>query len=321
MSWWSSVWQDRAKAWIFSRIGNVEGGQPSELKPGEHYLSISVDTTWITDVRKAWNRYYGVVHGHVVIPHPRGQNETVLVASPSSLKNVDPKHLDRVILGKTPLVRKQPYLGGVVQLEVGLISVKGDDLAVPFLNLIESLSKAPAAAPLALLKPVKVGIDSLMGLGSEVATLEIGTSRALDPPQPGRYLLIRATREELDLPTIRFNADENRLVDGSGATVDRYPYMIVSVEAFMEKDDFYSLPEINTIYNDLFRAAQDGDDRKVSELVRAFTRAARYSLDLLPKDGERLAGLIGERFEHNGRGGPLESIQQPPPLKDIGLYT
>ncbi|HWA84060.1 MAG TPA: hypothetical protein VG820_11520 [Fimbriimonadaceae bacterium] len=332
MEWWDNVWRTKAKASIYEGIRTSGGnGQPEvrDLVPQKDYLSISIEAMWIVDVGKLWNRFYGVAHSHCTVDNLSGKPvDIAVVAAPDKLKNVDPKHLDREIVGPTSLVRKIPYVGGAVLLEVGLVSVKGDDLAAPYIRLLESLTKVAgvsALSPLATYAgPIKDGFAGLLGAGN-AAELEIGTSRQIDPPKSGYYLMMRASRDEIDPAKLTYDLDTSRLVDGQGRPVERFPYLVLKVTASQEKDDYYNIPELGAGYSNLVAAARKGDSRRVKEELASFVRMATYSMDLLPDDGKRLAESVKAQFERAAASGLVSKVRGPaaayPSLQEVGLFS
>lgn len=325
MNWWSSFWQTNASAWIdrpLKAAGQGSAAEPRDLEPGADYLSITLESMWIVGVRKGWTSYYGVVHSHCSLDTLRGTKcDVSVIISPNSLKGVDDAHLDRIVIGGSPLVWRIPFVGGTPTLEVGLVSVKGSDLAAPFIGLLETLTQTAGvsalSATLPLVSPIKQGFEGLLGTHDSI--LEIGSSRSLNPPRTGYRLIMRATERDLDASQLSYDPDSQRLRYDNGAIEDRFPFMVIKIEACREKDDFYNIPAIQSAYQALADAATSGESRRLPGLIDAFDRTARYSMDLLEADGSRLADKVSARFRTT-RSAVAPVSRDIPDLKGIGLY-
>jgi len=128
----SSLLQDRTEDWVFAPIASPSGEERQLVPVEEAYVSVILRSARIVNVRSGLTRFYGVVHSLARLPHLSGEDaEFATVAVPTLLKELDSKHIDRIVQTNHRLLGPAPYVGGDLQLEVGLLSVAAADLAAP----------------------------------------------------------------------------------------------------------------------------------------------------------------------------------------------
>jgi len=149
LSWFNQIWTlakkiqgDRGKDFIITRLEAPQGvaEAPRELQKDEEYVSITVRASRIVNSRKWTGKFYGAVHARShYLREDQGPVEFQTVLSPSLMKDLDPGHLDRVITINQGILGPVPYLGRL-SLELGPFSVKGTDLAGPYIDLLTTLA-------------------------------------------------------------------------------------------------------------------------------------------------------------------------------------
>lgn len=309
--------------YIFSPIADASEAAQRTIEPNSGYVSIFLRSMRIVNVRKGWNKFYPVVHSCITLPRIDGQRgEFQVVTSPSRLAELDASHLDRVISLNHRLLGPTPFRGGDLSIELGLFSVKSSDLAKPFLGVLEEMALSAGVAFVSVAKPfiepLKKGIDLLTGCSD--LDLEIGLATTLDKPTSGTFFVMRAERQALKSVDLKL-ADDLKLVDSSNEPVRDYPYFVFSIEFSDRRDDWYSIPEIVEIHNELMNAVRKGKRNDVDELFSVFKRSALTSPDLLDKDAHRLVEMV-EKHLANALPAVLTStsVASIPPLKSIKLF-
>jgi hypothetical protein len=252
-----------------------------------------------------------------------GLAEFQTVTTPTRLAELDASNLDRVIFLNHRLLGPVPYRGGDLNAEVGLFSVKTSDLAQPFLDVLESLatkagvSFVSAAAP--FVEPLKKGLESLTG--SKECGLEIGIATTINDLVCGQFAVIRAKRGTYSSQSLRL-ADDYRLEQATGSSIDRVPYFVFSVECSTARHDWFRIPEISSLHAELQEAVQKDRVEEFKELFESFKRAALTSPDLLRKDAERLVKMVNDDLSATvpasltGRG----KVRKLRPLEEIPLF-
>lgn len=297
MSIIDKILRTRAAENIFDRIVDPsEVGADRPVEKDKAYLSIFLRSMRIVDVRRGWTKFYPAVHSYVAVPHLRGQlAEFQVVTSPSRLAELDTAHLDRVITLNQRLLGPIPYRGGDLKLEIGLFSVKSDDLAKPFLGVLETMALAAGvsfvgvAAP--FIDPLKKGLELLTG--SNNVNLEIGLSVDIASPRTGLFAVMRTSREAVNIDDIMVSAGDFHLSE-KGKSLREFPYFVFSIEGSAERDEWFMIPEIATIYAELQEAVKSSHRGKVDDAYAAFRRTVLTSPDLLAGDAKRLVQTVEE---------------------------
>ncbi|WP_044218656.1 hypothetical protein [Chitinophaga pinensis] len=273
-----------------------------DIPMNKGYLNITVRSMHITDVRKFTSTYYGVVHSVVKLNHQGGKDAVFQnVTSPSELKKLDGKHLDRVIVKNIPIVSLVPYRGEEVSLELGLFSVKQSDLAAPFIDLLETMASTAGVSVLSaavpFVEPLKKGIDGIIGTDADSA-LEIGIATTFNPPKTGWFVVMRTPKQSNIIPTLEVTPSDYVLVDkNSKEPLKDYPYVIYSIAYSRERNDWFKLPYLMDSYQAIQKAIQDGKDTDAEDSLKVFKRYAITSPDILREDAIRICKLVEEELK------------------------
>src|ERR1022692_2238455 len=202
MGFWNDIMRQKAEDWAYMELDadQVPTGVAHEpIAPDAAYVTLTLRSLRIVDVRRGLKRFYGAIHSWSSLSHPDGRVQFQVVTVPAELKNADAKHLDRAIQMDRPILGRVPYRGGGLELELGLFSVVSADLVGPFLTVLESMSMAAGVtfAPVALpfIGPLTDGISLLTG-ESGALQLEIGLSKQWEP-STGYYAIVRAPRDQI----------------------------------------------------------------------------------------------------------------------------
>lgn len=326
--------KDQTVDYIFSKIGN---GQSKRIAPNKEYIQLSIETMRVVSAREWTSKYHGAVH--VDLGYRRemhGMVELQAVIAPDTFQGIDAGNLDRIIMQNLPLIGPIPYEGDL-RLSLGLFSVKGDDLAAPYLDLLSSLTKKVGGfveQAAALMEPLRDGMSLLFGdVGA--SELEIGVQTNWTDAETGLYLLIRAPVGTLDPATLSYNKDTRQLLDNAGAPIIDYPYIVLRVDAPEARPDWYENPLLKQAWQKV-KAADEANNRQLlDELLRQFSVQARYSPDLIPSHAELLVekltaltqGLYEAPSPPNRRlsaaanqGQPVRSSTAIPELESIDLF-
>jgi hypothetical protein len=330
MGWWKALWVKRAETWTYEPLvaANVPGAAPSEtITPDSAYVQVRLKSMHIRDVRRGLSRFYGTVHSFASIPHRGGKPaEFHALTTPGALRDVDAKNIDRVIGVDFPLLGPVPYRGGEFALQVGLFSIKSENLAEPFLDLLGTLSTLGGVAFVgtaqAFAKPLTQGIDLLTG-GADDTVLEIGLSAQTRQPQTGYYAVIRVPSGTLDVQKLRVNGSSFALLDERGNPVSQYPYMVLAITASLTRDDWFLLPELQKPYAELQASVRAGKPDEVKIALIAFERTVLTSDDLLLKDAKTLAAKVRKETEDLFPVAPTraDSGRELKPLKEIDVFA
>lgn len=286
MGWWAGLRRTEAEQWY---AGAITTGDL--VAPGAYYLSVYLRSLYLGDVRKGLTRYYGAVTSSCSLSSKAGgRAEAVTVSTPEQLKNADAAHLDRVVVDNHRLLGPTPYVGGDLDVEVGLFSIAAADLLGPYLGVLEDLAEVAggafvqAAQP--FVAPVTRGLRLLLGDGDAKA-LEIGLSKTWTQPVTGLFAVARVPAGGHALSY----DPQLRMLTMAGQPV-REPHMVLSVEATDQRPDWQQIPELLAAYGDIRREALRQDMARAEEALAAFRVRARFSPDLVGVDADRIIAAV-----------------------------
>lgn len=332
MAWWSNLWRTRAQDWVFAWLEgkNVPDGAMSGVVESEkRYLSVFLKSAHITDVRKGLTKFYGTVHSHIRLAHrSEGTAEFNVVTTPSDLKDVDARAIDRIIQFNKRLLGPVPYAGGDLELEVGLFSIPSGDLVAPYLELVESMSDTAGVAYVSAALPLAGAIVQgvkLLATGGSSADLEIGLATTLQEPRLGYCAAVRAPKHALSPKELRVDPADFRLLSAKGP-VTEYPYIVLEIRADARRDDWFKIPELATASQRIQREYRDGRPAAVADALVMFKRIALTCNDLIDDDARNLVQKLHDKYAQIGptpdasRGSHVPR-PTPPDLKDIPLYS
>src|SRR5262249_15063250 len=151
------------------------------------------------------------------------------------------------------------YVGGDLEIEIGLFTIKSQDLLMPYLELLGELSKSAGLAYFSVVAPyisaIKHGAAALIRAEGS-SSLEIGAAVTFNPAQEGTYFAARISSAEHDIT--KFTIDSNNyLLDEQGHHLADIPYLIFSVTQSDVRDDWHQIPAISTAYNRLINAVRE----------------------------------------------------------------
>jgi hypothetical protein len=320
--------RQKAETWTYLELSGEQVPTKADhaaIAPNEAYLTLTLRSLRIVDVRKALKRFYGAVHSWSSVAHVgTGRAEFEVVTTPADLRDADAEHLDRVIAMDRPLLGPVPYRGGGLDLELGLFSVMSQDLAGPFLDVLEGMSKAAgvtfvsAARP--FIAPLTQGISLLTG-STRNTTLEIGIAKNWEPTT-GYYAIIRAPRGLIPPQDVRV-ADDQHLVDSGGNVLGTYPYVVFSIDASRDRPNWFEIPELKDAYAELNAEVSRGKVQDAEQAFAVFRRKTLTSPDLLFADARVITDKVDAQVKEvlratqtAGREGrPL------PPLAELSPFS
>jgi hypothetical protein len=330
MGWWSELFVQKSEDWIFSPLDSSqvpdEPKSRTALTTDEVYLTITVKSMRVVKVRVLTSKFYGVVNAFTSINHSSGSVATFqTVTTPSELQKVDAKNIDKVIQSNIPLVGPVPYRGEKVSLELGLFSVKEEDLAAPFIKLLETMSRTAGVSVLSntipYVQPIKEGIEALIGT-SDSTSLNIGVSTSWNPPVTGWYLVMACPKDDANVNEFMVTANDYRLVDkNTNRSVKDYSYLVFTITASQQRQDWFLLPYLKETYSQLQAAVKNGKRTEAEELLVIFKRYALTSDDLLFNDAERIVKLVEDKAKMI-MSATMVSLgdEEMPPLESYPLY-
>ncbi|RZU43119.1 hypothetical protein [Edaphobacter modestus] len=297
MSWWD-LWDKKSSDYIYAEIpGNKtrSGLDHTALVPKAGYVRIFLKTWRIDNIREGWSEFYGAVHGYISVPRFGGGSVDVsMFTSPNQLQNADPKHANRIISLNYPLFGPVPYMGGDLNVKIGLFSIKSADLSGPFLDMLSTVATAAGqGAYVAAVKPfidtLKKGIEAVTDTDQDTR-LEIGLVKTYDAPTTGYFVVIRADASTVDKSKFRVDNDDQLVDDSTGMPIRDYPYFVFTIEYNAEHQTWYEVADLQQAYSEL--SVTINDDNATASIIQSaylrFRKKVKQSPDLIPDDTNRV---------------------------------
>jgi hypothetical protein len=291
MGIWTDVWRTEARNWAFGPIGGT-----TEIIPQKRYISVMLRQLRIVNARVGFNRFYGAVEFYGRLPHMSGTPvEFASMTSPSKLRDVHRRDLGNFVFAGQRLLGPVPYVGGDLEIEIGLFTIKSQDLLMPYLDLLGELSSSAGLAFFSVAAPyvsaIKNGATALIRPEGS-SSLEIGASVTLYPAKEGTYFAARVSSADHDIS--KFGVDDsNYLLDEDGRRLVGVPYLIFSVTQSDVRDDWYQIPAISAAYNKLANAVRDQKSYKeVGSYLEHFRRVVQTDPDILSAHGPQIVAQV-----------------------------
>jgi hypothetical protein len=298
MGWWSDLWTTKAKTWCYGKFEKEKTPDDiaiKQLNANEEYLHVYLKSMRIVNVRKGLSQFYGAVHSFITIAHRSGTPAQFnVITTANKLQELDGKNVNNIFNFNKPLLGPIPYRGGNLEMELGLFSIKAQDLAKPYLSLLTELSSLAGvsfiSAALPFVNPIKNGINMLAG-GQDDTILEIGLSTSYPVVETGYYAVIRATKKEINFEDLKIGNDF-RLLYKDGRDVEEYPYLIFQIFSKDKRDDWFNIPEIAQSYKKLQEDVSKNNYTSVKDSSAAFKRALYLSNDLILDDAKKIFSVV-----------------------------
>ena len=321
MGIWTDLWRTQAKGWAFGHLGDEVA-----IEPYKRYITLMLRQLRIVNERVGFSRFYGTVQFYGRVPHlSGGPVEFASMTSPGQLRDVRKKDLGNLVIGRRRLLGPVPYVGGDLEIEMGLFAIKSQDLLMPYLELIDDLSTAAGLAFVNVAAPyisaIKKGAGALIQPEGS-ASLEIGAAVTFAPVQAGTYFAARLDSAARDLA--KFSLDGNdRLIDDQGHLVTSVPYLVFSVMESAVRDDWHQIPAVSAAYNQLMKAVRDQESLKeIDSYVEHFRRVVLTDPDLLPGHANQVLEQTKQQVDGVTTGTKTSGgakVRTLPPLSELKL--
>jgi hypothetical protein len=207
-----------------------------------------------------------------------------------------------------------PFSGGTVEIQSGLIALKGTNYlkeSIGILKDFSSLVAAPLSQTLDIAEKVSSGLQNLFTGGQGEVSLAFhkqyiaaGGGGGSIELKPGYIALVSATPQQIDKDKLSVKGSQLLYAPGSKppAALVGYDYMLLRIEGRSERDN-WRMPNIEEPLNQAIRETLQGNADKAKEYKTAALLVIFQSPDLAVGDRRRVADAIeAELAEIAGRG-------------------
>jgi hypothetical protein len=301
--------QKDAKKYIAHRIpyDHVENQKYKDyvLRSGKDYLRLVLAEMYLKDGRKWLSTWYPVVHALVRFQFGSKTLEIPRVAGTSQIADLEKQDLSQRVALNYPLTASMPLNNEDVEIEAGLLGMRGSDYLKSLLKVLGDFSKLLAvpqlSTALALIEPLASGVQDLLSGGNgylELGFHQLFSNRGGDSElRPGYIAVLLATEQEIDKNWLWVR--EDRLHLGPSLAESQLftgvTHMLLRLEGFSERDDWATLESISVPFEKAKKILADKGFQESDEFVtqfRAAQAAAITSPDLTAADQFRVAKAI-----------------------------
>lgn len=322
--------ESRPRSFAMIQPDRAPGISGRPIPANRCYVKVTLARMQLRDSRFLNKEYYPLVHSFVELSRQGADRVTVpFVAGPAQLSDLG-KGEEQVILAKNvDLIGPTPYIGGNLNVAIGLCAAVAKDYLDNLLGVLGSISGVVGGTALTsalnMIEPLKSGAESLLGMSKQVK-LKVGLVNGFSPTATGGG-------------GVTVNSDEHQLLDGYYALVnieessgfgdwlhftdgqllveyangDRLPvkedHLVFQISQYDSMPDWNRIPGLNEARLAVLDAAiKDGlDSANYAERFAAFKSLVAGNADLVASDRLIiLKGLESEASDYAQGKAPIE---------------
>jgi hypothetical protein len=261
------------------------------------YVTLRLAEMYLGKTRVLWRKRSPLLHTYV---KSGTAQELHAVAGPGELQDLGERNLDRVLVLNYRLAGPLPYRGDELSLLSGLYAVPREDSAAALVGTVGALAGLVGAggqAGVDVAKVVKMGVESILGLGQTELRLGVNdTFSAGNPLRSGFLVGIGAPSDQVDAG--RLWLDGGRLKMGSAVGLAKpyqeHDYFVIQVERLERRPDWSGLPGLERhagTFTGILAGGQDEAGKRAALRAAwpAFREALVTSPYLTTHDAEEIA--------------------------------
>jgi hypothetical protein len=290
--------------------------EPAALVPFQSYVRL-----WLTDMFLSANRQwfqdrYPAVHTSIGLKF--GADTVKISHVTDGTGQVGPGHF--VDYALTDLI---PFSGGTVEVQSGLLALKGTNYLKGTIGILKDFSglvAAPLTQTLEVAEKVSSGVQSLLGDGA--GTIALGFHQQFmatdggkggnggNVLRPGYVAVIAATSKEIDVSKLFVSGSKLRYGKDldTAKPLEGYDYMLLRIEGRSERDN-WRMRNIEEPLNQAIDATVRGEQEKAKQYLTATLAVIWQSPDLAVQDRRRVADAIKAELAVIA-GEPLGAVNQ-----------
>jgi hypothetical protein len=320
--------RDEAQPRTFTRItperAECIGGDV--LEPHQCYIKVSIARMQLRDRRFLHKVYYPVVHSFVELSRQGADRVTVpFIAGPSQLADLAKGSEDVILTKNVDVCGPAPYIGGEVNVAIGLCAAVAKDYLDNLLGVLGSLSALVGGTALTsalnIIEPLKSGAESLLGRSADVQ-LKVGLIDTFSPrsgspdynsdPEPGLlldgfYALVNVDEAQGLGPRLHFEDGQLVVKNGDVPASVSPDHLVFRIAQYEKMPDWSRFPKLAQARLDVLRAAAlgglEGDEYR--KQFGSFKAVVIENVDLVASDRVIIIrGLEEEAKAYGGSPGP-----------------
>jgi hypothetical protein len=291
------------------------------MKANEDYFRLWLKEMYLTHNRNFFTDRFPVVHSLVKFQFGNNELNISNIAGSLNIEKLDRRKLENTIQLSHKLTTLVPFKGGEVDIDAGLLAVKGENYLNSFIKTMGDfatmLTQPQLSLVLNIAEKLTVGIQDLfnaieadlhLGMHQTYAA-QIGAGKNLLKAQYIAVIKAKENDEFLEKLWIK----NDRLYYGEqndNKPFTSYDYMLFFIEKCKERDDWNSL---KTIYEPYQKACNSllWDEKTAQVYIKTAKTAALTSDDLTMIDRTRVATRIEEMFYNMSKSLVNKSAETP----------
>jgi hypothetical protein len=295
LNWFRNRFQRNAD----HRLGVFLPDGDSTLKAGEHYFRLWLDEMFLTDERNWFTDWHPAVHSAVTFDFGDGQQIITRIAGTSTLKDVDDKHLNRVVTQTLKLTELMPFKGGTVGINAALLAMKGQNDVKQLIDVFGEFSTKLAVPQLSMAldvaRPLAQGVSALVGTTDGEMMAGLDKTLAGDDVRGGSYAIVYATEDQVAPAKLKL---DNRQLHFDGKRLTGYNYMLLRIERVEARDDWDEITSIREPYQRALDMLTDDQLDAAQGALKKAIGAALKSQDLTEVDRRRVIDALKKRYNN-----------------------
>ena len=269
---------------------------------GRHYLRLRLVEMYLKKRVEWFQSWYPAVHSLVRFDFGSKRIEVPFIADAARLA-LDGAGAEDVITRNFMLTPAVPFNGGTVDLDAGLMTMRGANYIGDFVKVLSNFARVLAvpqlSAVLTVAEPLASGIQDLFGSTGQQLHLGLHQSFSAEDLVPGYFAVLRTAERAVDVSRLWVRDDQLRC---GPSILDNAPfqdcdYMLLRLETFEDRDDWEHLTDIYTPFQNARRALADFAEDKARFYVRMAILRALEAPELTTADRRRVAAALKDRYE------------------------
>jgi len=310
------------------------GGRP--VRPREAYVQVRMKLMRLQYDGFVTKRFYPVVHSFVDMSRKGAGRLTVpYVAGPGQLAELDTGQQQVIVSKNVDLIGPTPYIGGTVNVALGLCAAEAKDYLDNLVGVMGSISSVigtnPLTAVLPMIEPLKGAAEAFLGLDGQVQ-LKLGVTngfaeapasapapdQAAPAPAPapnldgsnlfdGIYAVVGVDENQGWGPWLHWENGQLRVeMSGVGVQPVTLDHIVFELTQASEMPDWERMPDLNARAEAVMTiAARDGVDASgYRDAFAALKIAVIESPDLIDSDRVRIVRGVEARAKQLALGTP-----------------
>jgi hypothetical protein len=274
------------------------------IRPNRDYMRLWLSQMFLARDVAWFKEWYPAVHTSVQL---KSANRNVTVSHVTG----PAENLSRGVKLDYAVTDLLPFYGGKIEIESGLLGLKGKDYIAASIGILQDFSglvTAPLSQALDIAQKVSGGFDKLVGAnGGEVRLAfhreYVSSGGGASDLKPGYIAVVGATADEIDQN--RLSVRDSQL-QYDGRPLEGSNFMLFRIEGRSERDD-WRFPNIEEPLNQAIAARLKGNEDDAKAYKTAALLAVWQSPDFAPQDRRRVANAI--EAEMNELGGGMGAVR------------